>query len=247
MVAKRRRAIHQIAERLTTHFRSMDERFLYTPSVKPFFGSYFAMVFGLAGINSGLQGYPYANDSLVGGVTTILGALAFQSCKRRLLHYLMQAVPMRIHRHDRHKVRGMQMPHRLGNAELHPMHAIHLIQRPRIKLRRAANAIQIHRPAYLQRCPPCHPCSGENITLMATRSPPRILNVSQQNSRCPAYPTRNASSASPVACSTTSCKLFPCASIVTIATKSVACKCHIASGTPNSIQCTPYTLSNVRA
>ena len=85
MVAKRRRAIHQIAERLTTHFRSMDERFLYTPSVKPFFGSYFAMVFGLAGINSGLQGYPYANDSLVGGVTTILGALAFQSCKRRRL------------------------------------------------------------------------------------------------------------------------------------------------------------------
>src|SRR3954465_9827291 len=52
------------------------------------------------------------------------------------------------------------------------------------------------------------------------------------------YTFCNDSSASPVAASTSACRLLPCASIVTIAAKSCTSKCHIASGIPNSIRCT---------
>src|SRR3982750_3955380 len=57
----------------------------------------------------------------------------------------------------------------------------------------------------------------------------------------------NSASDSPVAFSTSACRLLPCASIVTIAAKFFTRMCHIASGTPNSIRCTPFTSSIVRA
>ena len=52
---------------------------------------------------------------------------------------------------------------------------------------------------------------------------------------------------SPVSCSTLACRLFPCASIVTIAAKSCTCRCHMASGIPKSSRFTPSTLSIERA
>ena len=57
----------------------------------------------------------------------------------------------------------------------------------------------------------------------------------------------SAARASPVSFSTSACRLLPCASIVTIAMKSRTRRCHIASGIPNSIRCTPSTFSIVRA
>src|SRR5208283_1026644 len=42
------------------------------------------------------------------------------------------------------------------------------------------------------------------------------------------------SNSCPEAVSTDSCKLWPCESIVTIASKSFTLRCHIASGMPNS-------------
>lgn len=47
--------------------------------------------------------------------------------------------------------------------------------------------------------------------------------------------------------STAACRLFPCASMVTIAAKSCTCRCHMASGIPKSSRCTPSTLSIERA
>src|SRR3954465_10521075 len=55
----------------------------------------------------------------------------------------------------------------------------------------------------------------------------------------------NAANDSPVCASTSACRLFPCASIVTIAAKFFTRKCHIASGIPNSISDTPSTSSTV--
>ncbi len=57
----------------------------------------------------------------------------------------------------------------------------------------------------------------------------------------------NAASAAPVLVSMSACRLWPCASIVTIAAKPFTRMCHIASGMPNSIRCTPRTCSTVRA
>ena len=48
--------------------------------------------------------------------------------------------------------------------------------------------------------------------------------------------------ARPTRCSTSLCRLLPCASIVTIAGKSSTVRCHIASGVPNSSSDTPSTL-----
>jgi hypothetical protein len=52
---------------------------------------------------------------------------------------------------------------------------------------------------------------------------------------------------SPVAFSTSACRLLPCASMVTIAAKFFTRMCHMASGIPNSIRCTPTTFSTLRA
>ncbi len=51
--------------------------------MKPFFGSLFAIVLGAILVFSGLRNYPLAMDSLAGGVTMILGALAYRSAKQR--------------------------------------------------------------------------------------------------------------------------------------------------------------------
>jgi len=65
--------------------------------------------------------------------------------------------------------------------------------------------------------------------------------------RKPAHTFCNASSASPVDRSTSTCRLLPCASMVTIAAKPFTRRCHMASGMPNSIKCTSSTFSTVRA
>ena len=51
----------------------------------------------------------------------------------------------------------------------------------------------------------------------------------------------------PDSASTSLCRLLPCASMVTIAGKSRTCRCHIASGVPNSVSDTPSTRSIQRA
>lgn len=45
----------------------------------------FALLLGAYFVFEGLRSYPFAMDSLVGGVTMILGALACRSAKQRLL------------------------------------------------------------------------------------------------------------------------------------------------------------------
>ena len=55
------------------------------PSVKAFIGSLVAMFVGFFSIVGGLQSHPPAFDGVVGGVTMILGALAYRSAKRRRL------------------------------------------------------------------------------------------------------------------------------------------------------------------
>ena len=52
---------------------------------------------------------------------------------------------------------------------------------------------------------------------------------------------------SPDSCSMSLCRLLPCASIVTIAGKSLTVRCHIASGVPNSSSETPLTPVIARA
>ncbi|PWW07129.1 hypothetical protein DFQ01_10221 [Paenibacillus cellulosilyticus] len=46
----------------------------------------------------------------------------------------------------------------------------------------------------------------------------------------------NCSSFSRELCSTSACRLLPCESIVTMAAKPSVCRCHIASGMPNSLR-----------
>lgn len=48
-------------------------------------GFIFALLLGVYLVFEGLHGYPFAMDSLAGGVTTILGALAYRSAKQRRL------------------------------------------------------------------------------------------------------------------------------------------------------------------
>jgi len=50
-----------------------------------FAGSTIALVVAVASISSGIHGYPYGTDSLVGGVTAIAGILAYRSAKERRL------------------------------------------------------------------------------------------------------------------------------------------------------------------
>lgn len=57
----------------------------YTAVVRSFVGSLFALILGAFLVFSGLRGYPFAMDSLVGGATMILGALAYRSAKQRRL------------------------------------------------------------------------------------------------------------------------------------------------------------------
>ncbi len=57
----------------------------------------------------------------------------------------------------------------------------------------------------------------------------------------------NSARCAPVSFSTSACKLLPCASMVTMATKLLTRRCHIASGIPKSIRCTPSTRSIDRA
>lgn len=45
----------------------------------------FALLLGLYFVFEGFRGYPFAMDSLVGGITTILGALACRSAEQRRL------------------------------------------------------------------------------------------------------------------------------------------------------------------
>jgi hypothetical protein len=71
------------------------------------------------------------------------------------------------------------------------------------------------------------------------------LCVDRPSPRSPYTPI--ASRCAPDSCSMSLCKLFPCASIVTMAGKSLTIKCHIASGVPNSSSETPSTFSIERA
>ena len=79
-----------------------------------------------------------------------------------LLHIRVQTVAVRVHRHDRREILHPQMPHRLRNAELQQMHAQHLLDRPRIILRRAADR-RSDTPRRTPSAPPassspCRPC-----------------------------------------------------------------------------------------
>lgn len=51
--------------------------------MKPSIGSWFAILLGAYLLFSGLRDYPFAMDSLAGGVTMILAALAYRSAKQR--------------------------------------------------------------------------------------------------------------------------------------------------------------------
>lgn len=53
------------------------------PVVKSFFGSLLVMLFGAAMVFSGLRNYPFAMDTLVGGIAMILAAAAYRSAKQR--------------------------------------------------------------------------------------------------------------------------------------------------------------------
>ena len=61
------------------------------------------------------------------------------------------------------------------------------------------------------------------------------------------YRSASVASTLPDSTSTSLCRLLPCASMVTIAGKSRTCRCHIASGVPNSVSDTPSTRSMQRA
>ena len=77
-------------------------------------------------------------------------------------------------------------------------------------------------------------------------SPDVFVSVSRWLAQCAALPA-SASRCRPDSCSMSLCRLLPCASIVTIAGKSLTVRCHIASGVPNSSSETPSTRSIVRA
>jgi len=53
--------------------------------VKAFIGSFIVMFVGVFAILGGLQSHPPDLDSVVGGLTMILGAIAYRSAKRRRL------------------------------------------------------------------------------------------------------------------------------------------------------------------
>jgi drug/metabolite transporter (DMT)-like permease len=53
--------------------------------VRAFIGSFIVMFVGAFSIVGGLRNHPPALDSIVGGVTMILGAFAYRSAKRRRL------------------------------------------------------------------------------------------------------------------------------------------------------------------
>lgn len=64
--------------------------------VRSSIGFVFALLLGTFFIFSGLRGYPFAMDSLVGGVTTILGALACRSAAQRRQGLRPHAKPRRV-------------------------------------------------------------------------------------------------------------------------------------------------------
>lgn len=53
--------------------------------MKPSIGSLFAILLGAYLLFTGFRGYPFEMDNLVGGITLILGALAYRSAKQRRL------------------------------------------------------------------------------------------------------------------------------------------------------------------
>src|SRR4029078_7618480 len=67
-----------------------------------------------------------------------------------LLDVLVQAVPVRVHRHDRREVFHFELPHRLRRAELEQRDAIHFPDRARVELRRAADGVQVDGAMFLQ-------------------------------------------------------------------------------------------------
>ena len=54
-----------------------------------------------------------------------LYAYRFEVRARFLLDVLVQAVAMRVHRHDRREVLDLEMPHRFGRAELEQRHIVY--------------------------------------------------------------------------------------------------------------------------
>ena len=78
---------------------------------------------------------------------------------------------------------------------------------------------------------------------LVTAHLPRLRRGEFTNS--PSPPT--VSRCFPDSCSISLCRLFPCASMVTIAGKSLTRRCHIASGVPNSSSDTSSTPSIDRA
>ena len=69
----------------------------------------------------------------------------------RLLDVGVQAVAVRVHGHDRREIIHPQMPHGFGNSEVDQVHTQHRLDRARIILSRAPDAVQVNRTALLQR------------------------------------------------------------------------------------------------
>jgi hypothetical protein len=79
------------------------------------------------------------------------------------LDVLVQAVAVRVHRDDGREVLDeLEVPHRLGRAELEQRHAVHPFDAARVELRGAADRVQVDGAVLLQRRPassaPCRPC-----------------------------------------------------------------------------------------
>src|SRR4051812_48188085 len=68
-----------------------------------------------------------------------------------LLHVLVQAVAVRVHRDDRGEILHGEMPHRFGRAELEQRHVVYLLDRARVELRGAADGVEVHRAVFLER------------------------------------------------------------------------------------------------
>ena len=58
---------------------------------------------------------------------------------------LCRLVAVRVHGDDRREIADVEVPHRLGRAELHQRHAVDALDAARVELRRAADRVQVDR------------------------------------------------------------------------------------------------------
>src|SRR5215510_63953 len=68
-----------------------------------------------------------------------------EDLSRCLLDVGVQAVPVRVHCDDRREIADLEVPHRLGRAELGERDAVHALDAPGVELRRATDAVEIDR------------------------------------------------------------------------------------------------------